>query len=367
LDFWQEISRRESGKLGEIIEDIISRIYYSRSIKMYLLRKQTLRVFLLAIFYLAITSSGCEYRNAAASEIPIEGAVYHVHRPDGSHKTYLDVVIGRSFLGKLPDDIDSITVTGPNGDLSIDKDDFNYNPQWRVFWIVRPGYPEIGKYTFKIVSGNSFGSAVDTQSMVKTIPIPDVSSFKPIQVETDSCKTPVFSWPPVGEPNAHYYQLQIRDLNRRHVYRTDYVQDIFVCPSLDLITVFTSKFDNDSMGELWPQIIMVNDIFPAMLPPPVSQRAIKLDSKTAEKYVGDYKFQKLNLPLTIFKEKDLLFYKSPAKEKGELFPETETQFFGVSKEIGDFQAIFFKDKVGKMTHFTVPVGFGIWRFDKINK
>jgi hypothetical protein len=49
------------------------------------------------------------------------------------------------------------------------------------------------------------------------------------------------------------------------------------------------------------------------------------------------------------------------------FPETETQFFGVSKEIGDFQAIFFEDKVGKMTHFIVPVGFGIWRFDKINK
>lgn len=194
---------------------------------MYLLRKQILRVVLLAVLFLAIISLGCEYQNDAASEIPIEGAVYHVHRPDGTHKTYLDVVVGRAFSGKLPDDIDSITVTGPNGDLSIGKDDFNYNPQWRAFWIVLPGFPQIGKYTFKLASGNSSGFATDTQSLVKTIPIPDISKFKPPMAETDSCLTPTFSWSLINEPNALYYQLQIRDLNRKHVYRTNYVRDMF--------------------------------------------------------------------------------------------------------------------------------------------
>ena len=193
---------------------------------MYLLRKQTLTVLFLAILFFAIISSGCEYLNAAASEIPIEGAVYHVHRPDGSHKTYLDVVVGRSFSGKLPDDIDSITVIGPNGDLSIGKDDFKYNPQWRAFWIVRPGSPAIGKYSFKLVSGNSFGSATDTQSIVKTIPIPDVSKFKPAKADTDSCITHTFSWSSISESDALYYQLQIRDLNRKHVYRSEYVRDM---------------------------------------------------------------------------------------------------------------------------------------------
>ncbi len=688
---------------------------------MCLLSKKTLRGFLLAVVFFVIISSGCDYRNTAAAEIPIEGAVYHVHRPDGSHKTYLDIVVDRSFSGKLPDDIDSITVTGPNGELSIDKDDFNYNPQSRAFWIVQPGFPQIGKYTFKLAGGNSFGSTTDTQSIVKTIPIPDVPKFKPAKAQTEACRTPAFSWSSINEPNALYYQLQIRDLNRRHVYRTDYVRDmfsvripldilkpggtyqwriivadgpdwialnnrsqsqwvtfsrnqiikpcsyqytvpvkadedweisslkdegidpekinelmnnildgniqdihsifiakngklvleeyfygyarqkthrmasvsksitsiligiakdqkkipnldrkiydffpsyrdisrddlkntirlkhvltmtagldwndwdypdtdprntthammrsddwikfilerkvidtpgknfvysngltmllgevlrnatgvyadkfaeeylfdplgisdfswqklpdgtiitawgvnlrprdmakigymmlkdgkwkdkqivssswvkestkaqvegdillgsgygyqwwrgrtfinnksieafyaagkggqyIFVCPALDLVTVFTCTPEDRSMGELQPQIIMVNDIIPAVLSPLSPRRTIKLDSDILETYVGDYEYQRLKIPVTIFKEGDNLFFRN-AQETGVLFPETETQFYGTSKEIGDFQANFIKDKKGEIKHFIVQVGFGIWQFNKI--
>jgi hypothetical protein len=189
------------------------------------LRKQTLRRVILALLLFAILSAVCEYRDAAAFEIPIEGAVYHVHRPDNSHKTYLDIVIGRSFSGRLPDDIESITVAGPRGGLSIDKDDFNYNPQSRAFWALLPGLPELGTYSFRLTSGNSFGSATDTQSIVKTIPIPDISKLKPAKNETGACRTPAFSWSPIDDPNALYCQLQLRDLNRRRVYKTDYIKD----------------------------------------------------------------------------------------------------------------------------------------------
>lgn len=690
---------------------------------MYLLRKQILRVLLSVVLFLAIIFSGCEYRNVAASEIPIEGSVSYAHWPDGSHKTYLNVFVGHSFSGVLPDDIDLITVTGPTGDLSIGKDDFNYNSQGKVFWVVLPGFPEIGTYTFKLASGIFFGFATDTQSIVKTIPIPDVSKFKPAKDETDSCVTPTFSWSSINEPNALYYQLQIRDLNRKDVYRTDFVRDmffvrippnvlkpgmtyqwrvrvadgpnwitinnrsqsqwvtfsrnqvikpcsyqydvprktdddweistlneegidpgkikelmfnilngyiqdihsllmvknsklvledyfhgyarnkthsmmsvsksitsiligiakdqkkipnidkkiyefflsykdiswddlknticlkhvlnmtagldwndwdypdtdprsstqamirsddwikfilgrkaidppgknfvysngltmllgeilrnstgvyadkfageylfgplgisdfswqklpdgtiitawglklrprdmakigymmlkdgkwkakqivsstwvkestkahvegdillgsgygyqwwrgrtfinnksietfyaagkggqyIFVCPSLDLVTVFTSKYIDNPNGELPPQIIMVNYIIPAMLSPSPPRRTVKLDSGILETYVGDYEYQRLKIPLTIFKEGDNLFYRND-QETGVLFPETETQFFGTSKEIGDFQANFFKGKKGEIKHFIVQVGFGIWQFDKIKK
>ena len=686
------------------------------------LRKTNLAALLLAILYSTVIIYGCKNLYADERKIPIEGAVYHVHRPDGSHKTYLDIVVGRSFSGQLPNDIDSITVTGPNGDLSIGKDDFKFNPQWRAFWIVRPGFPEIGKYTFKLVSGNSFGTATDTQSIVKTIPIPDIPEFKPAKAESEICRTPTFSWSSINEPNAIYYQLQIRDLNRKHVYRTDFVRDmfsvrippeilkpgmtyqmrvraadgpdwvmlnnrsqshwvrfsrnqvitpcnyqyevpaktdddwkisslkdegidpgkikelmlnilngniqdihsvliikngklvledyfygyarhkthhmmsvtksitsiligigkdqekipsidkkiyeffpsykdiswndlkneirlkhvltmtagldwnaweypstdprdstnamtqsddwikfvlmrkardtpgknfvysngltmllgeilrnttgvsadkfaeeylfgplgisdfswqklpdgtiitawglklrprdmakigymmlksgkwkgkeivsstwvrestkahveedilfgsgygyqwwrgrafinsknietfyaagkggqyIFVCPALDLVTIFTSDSANDEMGEYRPQIIMVNYIIPAMLSPSPPRRIINMESNMIEKYVGDYKFQKLNIPLTIFREGDLLFFRSPDEERGALFPETETQFFGTSKEIGNFQANFFKNKNGEIKHFIVQAGFGIWQFDKI--
>ena len=82
--------------------------------------------------------------------------------------------------------------------------------------------------------------------------------------------------------------------------------------------------------------------------------------------MGDYEYQRLKIPLTIFREGDNLFFRND-QETGVLFPETETQFFGTSKEISDFQANFFKDKKGEIKHFIVQVGFGIWRFDKIKK
>ena len=44
---------------------------------------------------------------------------------------HIDIVIGNEFMGTLPDDIDTITVTGPKGDLSLAKEDFNYYPQFR--------------------------------------------------------------------------------------------------------------------------------------------------------------------------------------------------------------------------------------------
>jgi hypothetical protein len=119
------------------------------------------------------------------------------------------------------------------------------------------------------------------------------------------------------------------------------------------------------MGELRPQIIMVKYIIPAMLPPSPPRRTAKLDSKIIEKYAGNYEIKKLNIPLTIFKEGDTLFYKSPDKEIGVLFPETETQFFGVSKRFGEFQANFINDELGKTKHLSVQVGFGGWQFVKI--
>jgi len=142
-------------------------------------------------------------------------------------------------------------------------------------------------------------------------------------------------------------------------------QYIFVCPALDLVSVFTSKYIDNPNGEFPPQIIMVNYIIPAMLSASPPRRTVKLDSEILEKYLGDYEFKRSKLPLIIFREGGTLFFKTPDGEKGELFPETETQFFGTSKEIGDFQVNFFSDKEGNIKHFIVHVGFGIWKFDKI--
>lgn len=188
--------------------------------------KSPLWVLLAAVFCLTPALWEDEYGIAAASEMAIEGAVSHVHRPGGRHFTYFDIVVGPDFSGRLPEDIKSISVVGPNGDLPVGRDDFEYNPQWRAFWIVRPGIPDIGTYTFKLVSGADVGFASDTQSVVKTIPIPDGSRLSPGYGAINSCMTPSFVWPLMSDPDPLYYQLQVRDTDRRHVYRTDYVKDM---------------------------------------------------------------------------------------------------------------------------------------------
>ncbi|NIR11550.1 MAG: hypothetical protein GTN82_39545, partial [Candidatus Aminicenantes bacterium] len=152
-----------------------------------------------------------------ADNIPIKGAIYYVHRPDNSFKTYIDIVIGKDFAGKLPDDIDSITVTGPDGDLPISKKDFIYHPQWQDFWTAIPGPPAIGTYTFKVTSGNKSGSATDTHSVNRKIPIPDTDTFSPTEGEALTCKPPTFSWTAVDAKIPLYYQIQIKDIKGNHI------------------------------------------------------------------------------------------------------------------------------------------------------
>ena len=684
--------------------------------------KTTLKILLVVLLLSGILASGPVHRIAAAAEISIEGAVYHVHRSNGSHKTYLDIVVDPSFPGKLPDDIDSITVTGPNGEVLAGTEDFEYTPQWRVFLAVRSGFPELGNYSFKLVSGDLIGYATDTQSTIKTIPLPDVSRFKPARAATDSGHTSTFSWASINADEPLFYQLQIRDADRRHVYRTDFIKDmlsvrippdtllpgrsyqwrvrvaddsnwvglnnrtqskwvtftrgreiepcaypyarphktedglevstlkdenidpekiealmldilngniqdihsllmlkngklvleeyfggyarnkphniasvsksitsivfgiardqkkipamdqkiqnffpeykdldwdeqkrdirlkhvltmtagfnwntwndpdsgegdstkamarsddwikfalerkmanppgakfiynngltlflgeiiakttglsadilaeqylfgplgianvswqklpdgrvntawgvqlrprdmvkigymmlkegkwneqqivssswvrqstqehvtgnvvmgsgygyqwwrgqafanqqtidlfyaaghggqyIFVCPKLDLVVVFTSDTSTRPLAEFKPQIIMVNYIIPAMLPQSSPRQAIQLDPAIVEAYLGDYEYKRLGMRVRIFKDGDVLYFKIPDEETGMLFAETETQFFGRSKEVGEFQLNFVKDQREAITHFMVQVGFGTWLFDKI--
>lgn len=136
--------------------------------------------------------------------------IYNVRESDNSFRTHIDIVIGENFTGKLPDDIDSIAITGPEGNLPIKKDDFTYFPQLRAFWTAVPGSPESGTYTFTVTSGNMKASATDTQSVLRSLPIPDNNFLSPADGETLASKTPTFSWGAVEYPDAPvYYRIEI--------------------------------------------------------------------------------------------------------------------------------------------------------------
>jgi len=145
-----------------------------------------------------------------SDDFQVLAKIYNVRESDNRFRTHFDIVIGENFAGKLPDEIDSIIITGPRANLPIKKDDFTYFPQLRVFWFAIPGSPETGTYTFTVTSSNMKGSATDTQSVLRTLPIPDTGPFSPAHGETLASRTPTFSWGAVEYPEAPiYYRLEI--------------------------------------------------------------------------------------------------------------------------------------------------------------
>jgi hypothetical protein len=136
--------------------------------------------------------------------------IYNVRESDNRFRTHIDINIGENFKGNLPDDIDSITISGPQGNLSVKKNDFTYFPQLRIFWIAIPGSPETGKYTFTVTSGKLKGAATDTQSVLRSLPIPDTKFLSPANGKTLTSKTTKFSWGAVEYPDVPlYYRLEI--------------------------------------------------------------------------------------------------------------------------------------------------------------
>jgi hypothetical protein len=156
--------------------------------------------------------------------IPVTGALRHVYDTNNTHSTYFEVIIGKTFSGNLPDVIKSITITGPDGKLPIGKEDFTFLPHLRDFWIKVPGIPKIGTYTFEVTSGKKSGSATDIQAEVKTIPLPEVGHFSPLNGNTLKADNSSFSWKTVESEEPLYYRLEINKLHGGRVYSTGYIK-----------------------------------------------------------------------------------------------------------------------------------------------
>jgi len=143
------------------------------------------------LVFLLIT--GCVYQAAADENIPVMSAVYAVQRSDGSLHTYVDLVIGKRFSGTLPDGIDSISVTGPDNALRLEKNDFRYNPLWQAFWCILPGLPKMGTYTFSVTDGKHKGQSLAYYTRVNKIDLPNADNFEPARSNILTCTPPVFS------------------------------------------------------------------------------------------------------------------------------------------------------------------------------
>jgi hypothetical protein len=158
--------------------------------------------------------------------IPITGSIHHVCEADKTGNTYIEILIGKNFGGKLPDAIESIHVFGPRGKLPIEKDDFTYLPALRDFFIIIPGAPDKGTYRFEVTGDKDSGSAFDYQYVVKRISSPDSTTFSPAdKADMDTAAT-TFSWQAVRSDTPLYYRLEINSLNGKRVYTTPRVEDM---------------------------------------------------------------------------------------------------------------------------------------------
>ena len=154
--------------------------------------------------------------------ISMRAGLFHIHQPDGKLETHLEIVIDQDFSGRLPDDIDAITVshTDPAGNTTeLNLPPYRYFEHLRDFWFAIDGPPALGKYTFTVKSKGRIGRVVDYQSVNRKIPIPDPNHFSPGQGATLKSKTPAFRWDPVDDKDSRlYYRIVINELQGKRVF-----------------------------------------------------------------------------------------------------------------------------------------------------
>jgi CubicO group peptidase (beta-lactamase class C family) len=141
-------------------------------------------------------------------------------------------------------------------------------------------------------------------------------------------------------------------------------QKIFIIPELDLVAVFTSRVFN-SEGHSGPEGFLVKYIIPSIVPSTAPKTAIKLSPEILDELIGKYETKVYGIVAPIFREGNKLYTRTSLFDKVELIPESETQFFGDSKNIGEFKIHFIRDEQGNVRQCIAYLGFRGIYFDKI--
>ena len=160
--------------------------------------------------------------------IPFVGTITSVREPDNTFRTYVDLIILDKSNSNWLDDIEKITVTGPQGDLPLHKKDFIWLPQFKEFWVSIPGSPAVGTYTFNITAQGMTGKTTDFQSVNRNLPIPISEYFSPTDAQTLSSRKPTFSWEAIEYSDIPiYYRLVIQEAqSEKHVYASGRIRNM---------------------------------------------------------------------------------------------------------------------------------------------
>lgn len=167
-------------------------------------------------------------------DIPFE--LQYVHNPDGSFKLqyYLEFYPLDNFT---PDSVVSIHLTDPSGNVIKTYTrqegvqgygDFEYVDQWKMFEAKSLNItPELGEYTFTIVTDTFTAIVKRGKTLNRVIPVPDASQIQPVDNAVLTSKTPIFSWAPVHlEGVPLFYRIQIFDQTGYRVFSSKREQNL---------------------------------------------------------------------------------------------------------------------------------------------
>jgi hypothetical protein len=147
-------------------------------------------------------------------------------------------------------------------------------------------------------------------------------------------------------------------------------QFIFVFPAMDLVVIFNGKVWKNPGNSKRAFNMLTQYIIPAVLPPGPPREIAAVDVGILKTYVGTYKFEHNGETETvnIFLKDNRLYGRSGNEEEVELFPVSESQFFGTSEDIGGFKLKFVINQKGDIKQFVFQFApqFALMRipFDK---
>ena len=155
--------------------------------------------------------------SSVPDSLPVTGVVQHLVLPSDKSTTFFSIIFGRDFPGTLPDDIDKITVDGPDGACPLSLKNFKYLADNREFWSVLPERPAKGTYKITIHAGNIKGVVSTTLTQLQIISPPNSLKCETNQEGVVETNRPAFTWETKQE-EGRYSQLQIKNSSGKLIY-----------------------------------------------------------------------------------------------------------------------------------------------------
>jgi CubicO group peptidase (beta-lactamase class C family) len=142
-------------------------------------------------------------------------------------------------------------------------------------------------------------------------------------------------------------------------------QFIVQIPSLDVITVITSQYDDNNAGDFRAYSVLENYIIPAVLQ---TDPVIKISPFKAENYrqiTGKYRWPEAKLNLKIFIDNGKIYGETILFDgKFELLPVKKGRFMCVSEDVGNFWLDVMEDSNRDIEGIKLVIGFSNLPFKK---